>query len=45
MIVDLVGWSRFFLGVAMSLAVSLAIGRAVLTGADVIVGFSGLSLW
>ena len=46
---DLAGQPRFFVGAAVGLviggAVGLAIGGAVLTGTDVAVGFSGLSLW
>ena len=42
------GWPRFFDGavicLAINKAVGLAIGGAILTGADVAVGFSGLSL-
>ena len=47
----LAGRPHFFDGAVVGLAVGLvgadglAIGRAVLTGADVAVGFSGLSLW
>ena len=44
----LVGRPRFFVGAAVSLAiggaVGLAIGGAVLTGTDVAIGFSRLSL-
>ena len=47
--VSLAGWPRFFDGVVVSLVidgvVGLAIGGAVLTGIDVTVSFSGLSLW
>ena len=43
------GRPRFFVGAIMGLAINravgLAIGGAVSTGADVAVGFSGLSLW
>ena len=46
---DLAGWPRFFIGVTMGLdingVVSLAIGKAILIGTDIIVGFSELSLW
>ena len=46
---DLIDRPRFFVGAAMGLAisgiVSLAIDRAILTGADITVGFFGLSLW
>ena len=57
MVVVLTSWPRFFVraavglaigkavGLAIGGAVSLAIGEAVLTGIDVTVGFSGLSLW
>ena len=45
---DLASWPRFFVGAIVGLgigrAVGLAIGEAVLTGIDVAVGFSGLSL-
>ena len=34
-------WPRFFIGAC----VSLAIGRAVLTGREVAVGFFGIFLW
>ena len=47
-VVDLTGQSRFFVGAAVGLgiskAVGLAIGGAVLTKTDVVVGFSRLSL-
>ena len=45
MVVDLAGWPRFFVGAAMGLAIGLAINGAILTGADVAVGFSELFLW
>ena len=50
-VVGLAGRPCFFVGTVMGLAVglskadSLAIGKAVLTGADVTVGFFGLFLW
>ena len=54
-VVDPIGRPRFFavdpagrprfLAVGLGGADGLAIGGAVLTGADVAVGFSGLSLW
>ena len=48
-VVDLAGQPHFFVGAAVGLgisgAVGLAIDGAVLTGTDVAVGFSGLSLW
>ena len=47
--VDLAGQSRFFVGVAMGLAIgetmNLAISKAVLLGKNVAISFSGLSLW
>ena len=50
---DLPGWPYFRfiemfvveLAVSLGKADDLAISRAVLMGADVVVGFSGLSLW
>ena len=40
---------HFFVGAAVGLVIGrtmdLAIGGAVLTGTDIAVGFSGLSLW
>ena len=39
--VGLISWPRFFVGAA----IGLAIGGAILTGREVVVGFSGLSLW
>ena len=48
-VVDPAGRPLFFVRAAVGLAlgevVGLAIGGAVLTGADVTVGFSGLFLW
>ena len=47
--VDLADWPRFFveatIGLAISKAVGLAIGGAVLPGTNVAVGFFELSLW
>ena len=43
-VVNSVGWPRF-LAVGLGGADDLAIGGAVLTGSDVAVNFSGLSLW
>ena len=47
--VDPAGWPRFFVGAAVGpagrLCVGLAIGGAVSTGKEVVIGFSGLSLW
>ena len=45
MVVDLAGWPHFFIAAIMHLIVSLAIGGAISMEANVIVGFSGLSLW
>ena len=48
--VDLAGWPCFHfigiyvVGIGLGEAEGLAIGRAVLTKADIVVGFSGLSL-
>ena len=48
MMVDLAGWSRFFVGATMGLGidrmVELAIGKVILTGINITVGFSGLFL-
>ena len=48
-VVEPMSQPRFFDGAAVGLAIGgaigLAIGGAVSTGADVAVGFSGLSLW
>ena len=57
-VMDPIGWPRFFVWAVMDLASrpcflavglggadGLAIGGAVLTGSDIAVGFSGLSLW
>ena len=48
-VMDPAGWPRFraIVGLAVGLgeADGLAIGGAVLTGREVAVGFSGLSLW
>ena len=40
-----IDWPGFFVGAIVGLTVGLATGGAVSTGADVAVGFSGLSLW
>ena len=40
-VIDLVGQPRFFVGAAIGLAIS----GAILTGMDIAIGFSGLSLW
>ena len=49
MMMDLAGQPRFFVGAAVGLGISramgLAINGAVLTGTDIAVGFSRLSLW
>ena len=51
MVVEPTSRPRFFVGAVVGLAVGLsgadglAIGGAVLTEADIAVGFSGLSLW
>ena len=49
MVVDLADQPRFFvratMGLGISKVVSLAIGKAVSTGTDVAIGFSGLFLW
>ena len=49
MVVILADQPRFFVGAVVGLAiggvVGLAIGEVVLTGTDIAVGFSGLSLW
>ena len=46
---DLADRPRFFvrtvMGLNISRAVGLAIGRAILTGIDITIGFFGLSLW
>ena len=44
MVVNLADWPRFFDGTVVGLVVSLAIDRAILTGADVAIGFFRLSL-
>ena len=53
-VMDLTSWPRFFVGAVIGpiswplfvgTFVGLAIGRAILTGREVAVGFSGLSLW
>ena len=51
MVVKPTSWLRFFVGAVMSLAVGLdranglTISGAVLTGVDIAIDFSGLSLW